>query len=281
MTLSHMPSGIADPDNLKKTRQYIATYFPEIGWKNDTAAYAESEWYEDTYPASSGPCETTHNNEPTKIANQAVWEFVAMSAEDCNAAKRAQYEQDIRLQVQDTTVATTLEDPLIETDIVREQAAASEKRRELDDTADADLDGFSPMLDVKPPQSDFGYARLSIEVAQQEPWVGAPADDTGWRAVLQIQSDYAADGADARLSITDSPKGIDGPLPFTADPDDPLRWTVEASAGKMWQGDDGPVSAVLRWGSGSIIVGRVLTSPSMHVRDSQNVEYGVPSGATI
>jgi len=223
-------------------------------------------------------CSPTWAAVPVAVNEQALWEVVPLSADDCVTAMLNKLSGEIDLQVGDTGVAATLEDSSIEIRIIRQQAAASDKHAELDATADADLGDFDPTLDVSGPQADVGYARLSIEIAEVTPRAGFPDRTMGWVAVLKIEKDYAVDGADARLSVTDAPTGPRGPLPFAVDPEDPLVWRAQVEDGYQWEGDTGPVSCVLRWGSGSVVVGRKLTSRELYNVASQNVRYGVPAG---
>ena len=263
------------------SQQQVATRFPAVGTRSPISEYAQFELYEDTYPAPSGPCERQREALPTLADGKSVWGFVTLPEAECNAAWREQIDARIDAQVGDSTVAPTLLDPTIERAIVRQQAAASEKRRELEATAGADLPEFDPTLDVSQPQDDVGFARLTLSIARVTPRAGFPDNIYGYVAELVIQKDYASDGADARLMIRSAPKGPRPNQPFTVDPEDSTRWTYEIEEGYRWTDPDDPVpvTADLIWGSGSVSIGRLMTVQGLHNDDSQNVRYGLPEGS--
>ena len=281
-TLSYIPGGVADPDNLKKSQQYIATNFSAIGWKNDIAAYAESEWYEDIYPASSGPCETTRNTEPTKIANQAVWEFVAMSAEDCATATRNDIANQVRQQVrQPASVAQAALDPQAITvaQYRYDEAAVTQKLNELEDTADNDLDGFDPT--IAPTDADDvtkAVSNVTVEIAELPPWVGAPNDTLGFLVILETEIGQEAIGSELRINVIDAPKDKTAVLgPGIQDPDNPRIWTITSRDGFKWQDEASSATIRCYWGSGSEYVTGNIEAKAFgpEYRETSPIEYGL------
>lgn len=203
-----------------------------------------------------------------------------LSDSDCNNLKRDQYKEQIVLQTNTTANAATLiNDPDIAVDITREQAAANDKLTELDNTSDEELDNFDPTIEVWEPQNNAGnggYAQLTLSIVDVDPWVARPDDTVGWRLSMIVPKESIDEASEARVSILESPAGIDGPLPLTQDDIDPQKWEVEARDGEKWNGDIGQVRAELRWGSGSLPVGRVLISKKLYERDSGMFRYGLP-----
>ena len=146
------------PDHLKWADQQIAN---EIGtWNIDT--WAQAGWRLDVYPASTGPCENTRVTTPTLTAGEAVWGWEMMSAEDCAALTREQYQSTILGQVPANRPRDS--DKAAQADDLADQADTAMKA--LRDTADADLDAFDTDLSNYLPSSFAISTRLSGQASK-------------------------------------------------------------------------------------------------------------------
>lgn len=166
-------------------------------------------------------------------------------------------------------------DPLAENDVIRYSAAAADRLRELEESDDPE--NFDPTIQVADPQADVAYSRLSVTIQYLEPWVGAPADDIGFRAYLQTADDRADEGDEARLLVV---SGADqgAVLPFTQDPTDTSVWVVDSRDGNKWADPEQPITVQLLWGAGSLIVSPTITCKRLYDRKAVAVRYGVPAG---
>ena len=268
------------PRNVVESR--TVTLAPE-----DVDGYISYGYYRQVNGPYTGPpsCLAGYEPVPTLVGLTAEFAAIQSSEAECSVSQRERYAGLISGQIPDPRVQDTVQDPGVERDLIRIQSAATDKRRELDSTADADLPEFDPTLEVAPPQNGKAYARISIETVILAPWVGAPDNTYGIVSTLEIQKEFSDDGDEARFSILSSPSpgtpgGVDGPLPFVQDPANPQVWVVESRDGHKWApADDGPVEWELRWGAGSIVVSRPQPVKGLHQRIAQNIRYATAGGA--
>lgn len=190
---------------------------------------------------------------------------------------RKNYAQQIEAQLPDASVRDSVRDPLVQADISRSLAAATDKEIELQDTDDADLDSFDPSLDVAPPQNGKGYSHFAVNIIELEPWAGAPDNYLGFEAVLNIQTQYEDQGAEARLYVVDAPADTGAVLPFVQDVEDPQKWSVNARDGFMWADPNAECTVQLLWGAGSLPTSGKLTCKGQNDRQARVVRYAVPT----
>lgn len=191
--------------------------------------------------------------------------------------QRAVILNDINAQVPDATVAQSVRDPLVEADIARYLAAATDKSIELQDTAAEDLGTFDPTLDVAPPQNGKGYSQFAVDIRELEPWAGAPDNTLGFEAVLNVQTEYEDQGAEARLYVIDAPSDSGAVLPFVVDAEDPSKWIATSRDGNKWADPDMGCRVQLLWGAGSLPTSSKLQCKGQNDRQAQLVRYAVPT----
>lgn len=181
-------------------------------------------------------------------------------------------------QVPSHTGTDLIRDPVRERDVKRYAAAAVDRARGLEETADDDLDAFDTALKVGSPQEDLGYATLVTSILEVTPWQDRPDDVLGWVAVLTTDSADAEKGGEARIQILDGPD-TGAVIPFVQDVSDPTTWSCESRDGFKWSDPEQSVSLQLLWGLGSLPVSPTIRLERLYDRRSDIVRYGSPAGS--
>lgn len=215
--------------------------------------------------------------DPTNERCTQVQEWTDATEEE----KRSSLSDQIDQQVPDATLQARVKDPLVESDIARSLAAATDKHVELDDTDAVDLDTFDSALAVAPPQNGQGYSQLAVSIIELPIWAGAPDNNLGFEAVLNIETDYEDQGAEARLYVIDAPSDAGAVLPFVQDTENPKRWSVEARDGHKWQDPDETCTVQLLWGAGSLPTSQRMKCKGKYDRQAAMVRYAVPTNKAI
>ena len=191
-----------------------------------------------------------------------------------------QKREDIRLQIDGqvfTPSATQLvEDAFAARAVESTSGGASNRRSDLEDTADQDLDGFNAAI-TPTPLDGSGYveAKMTTYIDIVDPWAGAPQDIYALVCVLEVLSETGDEGAEARAHMY-GPK--DGPagavLSFARDAGNPKIWRSQSQEGRYWSDPDENASMRLLWANGSIPVDSTKELQGYGDRDYAVVRYG-------
>ena len=194
-----------------------------------------------------------------------------------NAQTRKDLANEISVQITQPTQAESVIDPGVNDDVVRTSSAASDKQIELDATADIDLIAFDTTIETATPQADVGYSRLSVIIEKQTPWAGAPDNDLGFTAILEVEEEYADQAAEARLYVVDAPSDVGAVLPFVQDATYLNIWACRTRDGHMWAAPETSCTVHLLWGAGASVISPDLTCEELYDRSVATIRYGVPA----
>ena len=241
-----------------------------IGVNSDPAEFGYYPFWIDT-PDNPGPYHSLETGKPTvDEPNKQVVRTDSWTAWPEDQVRDTK-EQEILEQIPQYSATQEINDPSgVQANVIKATAAAQEKLRELDDSADpASVD---PEIEI--PDSGVGYALLSAEVTEQAPWVGTPQNIYGPDVRLEIQTEYEDQGSEARANVDIG--GVLLPsLTFTQDTTNPKIWILSFPSDRL-VADTGVICKVsLLWGAGSLRVGRELVLEGLGARSSGAVQYGV------
>lgn len=192
--------------------------------------------------------------------------------------KRARITDDINVQIFQAGGTQLVEDALAARAVESTSGGASNRRSDLEDTPDPDLDSFDPAI-VPTPLDGSGTteAKQTTFIDIVDPWAGAPADIYALVVWLEVLSDTGDEGAEARAHMF-GPK--DGPagavLPFTRDAGNPKLWRAQSQEGRYWSDPAETASMRLLWANGSVPVDSTKILQGYGDRDYSVVRYGGP-----
>lgn len=220
------------------------------------------------YAKELGPVVVDEITVPPRCTRLDVW------VEYSPAQKRAKMNGIIDAQVANGTARDLVEDATLERDIEMTSGGASERKSDLEDESDANLDAFDTTITPTPIDgAGFIEAKVVTTIARVTPWVGAPDDDLALKVVIKIiRGGDAVAGASARAHMF-GPK--DGPagavMTFTQDATDPNIWESQSQQGRYWQDENQEASMRLLWNSGSLPVAETRVIVGLGDRQSMIV----------
>ena len=215
---------------------------------------------------------------PTLNVPQQRAEQVNSWTEFTPEEKRADITNRINAQVFRADGTQLVEDPLAARAVESTSGGASNRRSDLEDTADNALDGFDPTITPTPLDGAGAVeAKQTAFIDIVDPWAGAPQDVYALVVWLEVLTDTGDEGASARAHMF-GPK--DGPagavLPFTRDAGNPKLWRVESQDGRKWDSPETTASMRLLWDNGSLPVDSTKILQGYGDRDYSVVRAGAP-----
>lgn len=198
--------------------------------------------------------------------------------EEKDAANRQQLSSEIDAQVPNDSVRRLVEDPLFERQVEAYSGGASERKSELEDTPDANLDSFESTV-IPTPANGTGFveAKMTTFIDIVDPWAGAPQNIYALVCVVKITTPGEESDGEALRAHMFNEAGVDqGVLPFTQDPDDLAVWRTQSQEGRYWSDPAAKASMRLLWDSGALAVAETKLLNGFGDRQYAVVRAGLP-----
>lgn len=251
-------------------------WYAEQGYWEQLAAWSI---YEEQLQAGDAPLGYATPEVVSSDGRQYAYRAISGTDAEHTQATRQQKASEIDAQVPDGSARRLVEDPLFEGEIQSYSGGASERKSDLEDTADVDVDEFNTAVTPTPLSgAGFVQAKMTTFIDIVDPWAGAPSDIYALRCALQIltEGEYA-DGASARAHMFNE-AGIDqGVISFTQDAEDPSIWWAQSQEGRYWGDPDTSASMRLLWDSGSLPVAETKLLNGFGDRQYAVVRAGLPA----
>lgn len=220
-----------------------------------------------------------------KVAGTPTLNSGAQRAEQVNSwqeftpeEKRGQIRADIDNQVFAPSGTQLVEDAFAARAVESTSAGASERRSDLEDTADGALDSFNPAIVPTPLDgSGFVEAKQTAFIDVVDPWVSEPDNVYALVVLLEVLTDTGDEGASARAHMfgpRDGPAGA--VMTFTRDAGNPKVWRSQSQLGRYWADPNLTASMRLLWDNGSLPVDSTKELQGYGDRDYSVVRAGAP-----